>query len=127
MKNLSFIEFHAINSDSTDYKLCHQRLGHVRKSMFIELKNKQKVHGINFVDSIITTDNLWSLFKWKQARLPFKNMNNKNNIEKPFFIVHSDVCSPINYIVNGKNSFVTFVDSYTHYCVTYLFSKNRCV
>ncbi|KMQ82834.1 gag-int-pol protein, partial [Lasius niger] len=57
----------------------------------------------------------------KQARLPFKQLKDKTHIKRPLFVVHSDVCGPINPVtLDDKNYFVIFVDQFTHYCVTYL-------
>ncbi|CAK9816176.1 Copia protein [Anthophora plagiata] len=131
--NLSTIDFQVINGETlnnhqihsvinNDYELWHQRLGHIGKSKFLELKNKQMVDDVNRIETVVPNDSLCeACIKGKQARLSFEKAKNKDHIKRPLFIVHSDVCGPITpSTINGKNYFVLFVDEYTHYCVTYL-------
>jgi len=57
----------------------------------------------------------------KQSRLKFQKCKNKENITRPLFTVHSDVCGPISTIDNTRmNYYVVFIDQYTHYWVTCL-------
>lgn len=57
----------------------------------------------------------------KQARLPFAKAKSKVHINRPLFIIHSDVCGKINpSTIDNKNYFVSFIDEYTHYTVVYL-------
>jgi len=59
--------------------------------------------------------------KGKQTRLRFEMVKNKDHINRPLFVVHSDVCGPITPpTINKKNYYVVFIDKYTHYCETYL-------
>lgn len=51
-------------------------------------------------------------------------MKDKEYIQRPLFVAHSDVCGPITpSTIDEKNYFVNFIDDYTHYTVTYLMSK----
>lgn len=105
-----------------DYELWHQRLGHISKNKFLELKNKQMVNDIAQIDKIMPNDNLCeACISGKQCRLPFNKAKNKSYVERPLFIVNSDISGPITpSTINDKHYFILFVDEYTHYCVTYL-------
>ena len=53
--------------------------------------------------------------------MPFNKNKDKSYIERPLFIVDSDVCGPITPSnIDNKSYFVMFIDEFTHYCVTYL-------
>ena len=115
-------DFQVNNVGNCNYKLWHQRLGHIGKSKFLEMKNKQMVIDFDIIEQVILTDHLCeACINGKQARLPFQKFKNKDYIQRPLFIVHSDVCGPITpSTVDNKNYFVLFVNEFTHYCVTYL-------
>ncbi|CAK9834334.1 Copia protein, partial [Anthophora retusa] len=110
---------HIVNNN---YELWHKRLGHMGRSKFLELKNKQMVDDIEYIDKIVPNDNLCeACINGKQARLPFEKAKEKSHIKRPLFIVHSDVCGPITpSTIDNKNYYVLFVDEFTHYCATYL-------
>ncbi|CAK9800989.1 Copia protein [Anthophora plagiata] len=110
------------NAIINNYELWHKRLGHIGKAKFLELKDKQMVNDIEYIEKVIPTNNLCeACINGKQARLPFEKAKDKIHIKRPLFIVHSDVCGPITpSTINEKNYFVLFVDEFTHYCVTYL-------
>ncbi|CAK9821259.1 Copia protein [Anthophora retusa] len=110
---------HIVNNN---YELWHKRLGHMGRSKFLELKNKQMVDDIEYIDKIVPNDNLCeACINDKQARLPFEKAKEKSHIKRPLFIVHSDVCGPITpSTIDNKNYYVLFVDEFTHYCATYL-------
>lgn len=127
--NLFSIDFQindkkAFSTQKGNYQLWHQRLGHIGKSKFIEMIKKSMVNDINQIENISPNDSLCeACINGKQSRLPFENKKNKNYIQRPLFIVHSDVCGPINpATIDNKNYFVLFLDENTHYCVTYLIS-----
>lgn len=52
--------------------MASKRLGHIGKSKFLQLKSKQMIDDINYIDKIIPNDNLCeacinrSLYKYKQ-------------------------------------------------------------
>ncbi|CAH0564599.1 unnamed protein product [Brassicogethes aeneus] len=117
---------HTFSTVQVNYEIWHQRLGHIGKNKFIELKNKKMIEDEGLIDHITVSDNLCdACIKGKQTRLPFNKHKDKNYVKRPLFIVHSDVCGPITpSTVNEKNYFVLFVDQFTHYCVTYLI-KNK--
>lgn len=107
---------------SSNYDLWHQRLGHIGKSKFLELKNKQMINDVGQIAQVTPNDGLCeACVKGKQARLPFEKAKDKSHIKRPLFIVYSDVSGPVTpSTMNDKNYFVVFVDQFTHYCVTYL-------
>lgn len=111
-----------MSTASSNYKLWHQRLGHIGKFKFLELKNNQMIEDVAQIEQISPDDDLCeACINGKQARLPFAKTKNKNHVKRPLFIVHTDVCGPITpSTIDNKNYFVIFVDDYTHYCVTYL-------
>lgn len=121
----SFINY-SNNASNSEYKLWHQRLGHIGKDKFDKIRNKQLVDDVERVSKIIPDDYLCeACINGKQARLSFNKFKNKDYIERPLFNIHSDVCGPITpSAINNKNYFVLFVDEFTHYCVTYLM-KNK--
>ena len=46
------------NAVGNNYEIWHQRLGHMGKSKFLELKNKRMVDDINLIDNIMPNDKL---------------------------------------------------------------------
>ncbi|CAD7091660.1 unnamed protein product [Hermetia illucens] len=111
----------AFNVTKVNYSLWHQRLGHIGKQKFIELKNKQMIYDLDQICNINPSIDLCeACIKGKQAKLPFNKEKDKSHVKRPSFIIHSDVCGPISpTAINNKNYFVLFVDEYTHYCVSY--------
>lgn len=107
---------------NNNYKLWHERLGHIGKSKFLELKSNRMIEDIAQIDQVMPNDDLCeACINGKQTRLPFARVKTKSHIKRPLFIVHSDVCGPISpSTINNKSYFVIFIDDYTHYCVTYL-------
>ena len=66
------------------------------RSKFLELMNKQMVDDIDLINNIIPNDNIFEACIFgKQARLPFQKSKVKDYIERPLFIIHSDVCGQI--------------------------------
>lgn len=110
------------NTSSSKYKIWHERLGHIGKTKFLELKNNEMVDDVNLIKQIHPNDDICeSCIYGKQSKLPFSKSKDKNFIKRPLFIIHSDVCGPIKpSTYDNKNYFVIFIDSYTHYTVTYL-------
>ncbi len=113
------------NICKNDYKIWHQRLGHISKNKFLLLRNKQMVSDVNLIGSISVYDDLCeACIAGKQARKPFNYFKDKSYVKRPLFIVHSDVCGPITpTAMEGQKYFVTFIDEHTHYCVVYLLTR----
>lgn len=139
LNNLIGIKFvldkHAFNTISSsnrvvnnNYELWHQRLGHIGRTKFMEIKNKSMFSDINRLNNIKPNDIFCeSCIHGKQACLPF-NKSKSKIVKRPLFNVHSDVCGPITpTTLDGKNYFVIFVDEYTHYCATYLIAHKSDV
>lgn len=112
----------ACTSDKTNYKLRHQRLGHMSKNKFIEIKRLELFKDISELSAVVPDDELCeACINGKQSRLPFNHAKDRSHVNRPLFAVSSDVCGPITpTTVDNKNYFVLFIDQYTHYCVTYL-------
>lgn len=115
-----------VASTNVNYKLWHERLGHIHKNNFIKLKemieDDYSLKNVN-PDNELCEPCIFG----KQLRLPFaKSKNKKKSNNRPLFIVHTDVCSQITpSTVNEKNYFVCFIDDYTHYTVTYLVFSSK--
>jgi len=109
---------------NNNYSLWHERLGHSSKGKFLEIKTKNMFDDTDLLNNIKPENELReACVKGKQARLSFNKFKNKDHINRPLFVVHSDVCGPITpSTVDHKNYYVVFIDEYTHYCVTYLLS-----
>ena len=105
-----------------NYKLWHARLGHISQHKFLQLKKVDFLDDSKYLNSIQPTNDICETCIYgKQARLPFAKVKDKSHIKRPLFIVHSDVCGPITPpSIDEKKYFVTFIDEYTHYTVTYL-------
>ena len=104
------------NSIQNDYKIWHQRLGHIGKSRFLKLKNKQVVPDITQIENVTIDESLCeACINGKQKRLPFNKNKYKSYIERPLFIVRSDVCGPITpSTIDNKNYFVMFIDIFNN-------------
>lgn len=56
----------------------------------------------------------------KQTRKPFKKLSDEKKAKRILECVSSDVCGPLNpYSHNGKRYFISFIDQYSHFAVTY--------
>lgn len=113
-----------ITTDRNTYKLWHERLGHIGKSKFLDIKRNQLLENCHLLKSIEPIDEICEACVYgKQAQLPFSKEKDKSNITRPLFVIHSDVCGPITpSTIDDKNYFITFIDGYTHYTVVYLLS-----
>lgn len=84
---------HICSSNKNGYELWHQRLGHVSKIKFLDLKNKNMIDDVQQIDTIIPNDEICeACINGKQTRLPFNHEKDKHHIKRPLFVVHSDVC-----------------------------------
>ena len=111
----------ANSSFENDYKLWHQRLGHICKKKFIELKSKSMLNNIDLIENVKPVNDLCeACIIGKQTRLPYKKEKNKDYISNPLHNIHSDICGPVTpSTVDDKNYFITFIDDFTHYSVMY--------
>lgn len=118
-----------VNIEKDSYELWHQRLGHIGKIKFLELKIKQMFEVIGQIEKVKVNDELCeACINGKQARLSFRKAKDKSHVKRPLFIVHTDVCGLITpSTINDKNYFVLFVGESTHYVVTYLITHKSDV
>lgn len=56
--NVMNSQLRAYNTINNNDQLWHQRLGHIGKTKFLELKNKEMVNDLNLIDKIMPNDNL---------------------------------------------------------------------
>lgn len=125
MFNMPIFEFKAfsINIETNNlFRLWHERLSHISKGKFLEIKKNNLFCDNNILANVNPTNEMCeACLNGKQGRLRFEKRKNKEHITRPLFVIHSDVCGPITPVsIDDKNYYVIFVDQYTHYCVTYL-------
>jgi len=105
---LYIIQFHLVrdqaNTSELTNQLMHRRMGH------------SSVFPVGVCDICL---------KGKQTKLPFcKSIPDERKATRILQRISTDVCgkiSPPTY--NGYNYFVTFIDNFTNFCVTYLLHK----
>lgn len=112
----------SVTVTNNNYKLWHERLGHLSKDKFVEIVRKSLVKDKHLIDKVKMEKFLCEhCIEGKQTRLPLNTHKNMDHVTRPLSIVHSDVCGPINPpTINMQNYVLTFIDQYTHYCVGYL-------
>lgn len=110
------------NKVTNGYELWHARLGHISRGKFEDIKRNSLFEDVDIIKKIKCNDGLCeACVMGKQCKLPFNERKDKSHITRPLFQIHSDVCGPISpSTTNQKKYFVTFIDQFTHYCVTYL-------
>lgn len=111
------------------YKLWHERLGHISKSKFVLMKQNNLIEDNEIIKLIIPTEDLCeACIKGKQVRLPFSKDRDRSHVDRPLYVIHSDVCGPIKPVtIDHKNYFVSFIDEFTHYTVIYLLENKSHV
>lgn len=119
---LNKLNYQINNVTIKHYKLWHARLGHISKSSFEYLRKHSLFDDNTHIQNIKPDNEICETCIFgKQVRLPFAKAKSKSPINKPLFIIHSDICGPITPpTLDDKHYFVTFIDDYTHYTVTYL-------
>uniref|UniRef100_V5GMX9 Copia protein n=1 Tax=Anoplophora glabripennis TaxID=217634 RepID=V5GMX9_ANOGL len=97
------------NADNGNCKLWHERLGHIGKNKFTEIKTKDLFQNTVPLNEINPTDKLCEACVYgKQSCFPFAKSKNKSHVQRPLFIVHSDLCGPITpSTIDNKNYYVT--------------------
>lgn len=104
------------------YNLWHNRLGHMSKDKFNEMKRHNMAQDIEIIRNVHSDNNLCEpCIMGKQCRKPF-NASKERKINRPIFEIHSDVAEIPNSIDN-KKYYVTFIDRFSHYCAVYLMSN----
>lgn len=132
LHNLVFIDLtikkkmcNNVNAKVNTYKLWHERLSHMGKSKFLEIRRNNLLYGSEELETINPTNEICEACIYgKQARLTFSKEKDRSHVTRPLFIIHSDVCGPITpSTIDEKRYFVTFIDEFTHYTVAYLLSQ----
>lgn len=111
-----------VNSRCKDFKLWHQRMGHMSDQKFNHILSKNLVEDPELIEGMVPSSELCEpCITAKQTRLPFNNVKDKSSISRPLQAISSDVCGPITPMTHSKKSyFVTFIDHFTHYTIVYL-------
>lgn len=99
-------------SNCADFRLWHERLGHVSLGKFLEIKKDNLFYETNLLNNVKLNNELCeACVNGKQSRLKFEKRKNKENVQRPLFVIHSDVCGPITPpTIDNKNYYVIFVD-----------------
>lgn len=107
---------------SNNYKLLHERLGHIGKQKFLEIKMHDLYESKELVSIVPPDDYLCEpCIYGKQHRLPFAVAKDRSHVTRPLFCIHSDVCGKIlPNTIDGYSYFISFIDEFTHYAVIYL-------
>lgn len=103
-------------------ELWHERLGHIHGLKFLQLKRNQLHDDSQVLKSVNPIDKLCEACVYaKQARRPFAKERDRSHVNRPLYVIHTDVCGPITLnTFDNKNYFVTFIDEFTHYTTVYL-------
>lgn len=110
---------------TNDYKLWHERFGHLSKEKFLQMKKHELYEGKQLI-SINPPDDYFCepCIFGKQHRLPFAKSKDRSHVTRPLFCVFSDVCGKISpSSIDGYNYFITFTDEFTRYTVIYLLKQ----
>ena len=75
------------NNDTllNSYKIWHERLGHMNKTKFLEIKRNDLVFDSNKLETINPTNEICEACVYgKQARLPFSSARDRSHVTRPF-------------------------------------------
>ena len=73
-------------------------MGHIGKSKFAELQNKQMMSDMSRIEQVVPNDNICeACINGKRARIPLKKATDKTHVKHPLFIIHTE--SIHSYIV----------------------------
>lgn len=108
--------------NNCNFNLWHQRLGHPSNDKFNQIIKYKLFKDTEIISGLKADKTLCEpCIMAKQTRLPTNKIKDKSDIDnRPLLRIHSDVCTVNPTAMFGYNHFVTFIDDYTHYCVTYL-------
>lgn len=80
-KRVNLFNSYMSNKIVNSYELWHRRLGYIGKTKFSQLKNKQMVEDVMFLEKVIPNDNLCeACIKGEQTQLPFEKAKDKHHI-----------------------------------------------
>jgi len=107
-----------VDNKRSKYEVWHERYGHINPNYLRRLLKENLVKGIDLKPNEIPTDaNCETCTISKSTKLPYKT--NHYRAESPLQLVHTDVVQMPCESVNDGKYFVTFLDDFSHYCVTY--------
>ena len=111
-------------SDSTaSPEVWHRRLGHLNYTYINQLMKKEMVDGMSY-DSGTQTKNCETCVLGKMQKKPFPKQS-QHRATKPYEIVHSDVCGPMQVESKGGSRYMlTFTDDFSQYTTAY-FIKSK--
>lgn len=100
----------------------HRRFGHRDHRAVNELKDNHLVTGM-YMSTCKIKYVCECCIQGKMTRLPFPKIASTNR-SQTLQLVHSDLCGPMRTITpGGKKYFLTFIDDFIRYTVTYLLSQ----
>ena len=101
----------------------HQRLSHLNNNSVDQLAKKEMVTGMNCTTSRHAENKCEGCVLGKSHRNPFPKQSN-NRATKPYEIIHSDVCGPMQIESKGGSRYmVTFTDDYSRYTTVYFIKR----
>ena len=116
------VEFAQSTTDQTA-EVWHQRLGHLNNNSVNQLAKKEMVTGMNCTTNHHVGNKCEGCVLGKSHRNPFPKQSN-NRAEKPYKIIHSDVCGPMQVKSKGGSRYmVTFTDDYSRYTTVYFIKR----
>ena len=104
----------------------HFRLGHLNYTYMNQLMKKEMVNGMNYASGTQTQKICEACVLGKMQKKPFPKQS-QHRTTRPYEIVHSDVCGPIQVESKGGSRYMlTFTDDYSRYTTVYFIkSKNE--
>lgn len=106
-------------------ELWHRRFGHLNARSLEKLIFGGMVSGLELTSAKMDKSVVCEpCVAGKQTRKPFPERNEKRS-SRVLELIHSDVCGPVTPVgVGGVNYFVTFIDDWSHFTMTFLM-KNK--
>ena len=102
----------------------HRRLGHHNYTYMNQLMEKEMVDGMNYASGTQTQKECEACVLGKMQKKPFPKQS-QHRAARPYEIVHSDVCGPMQVESKGGGRYVlTFTDDYSRYTTAY-FIKSK--
>ena len=102
----------------------HRRLGHLNYTYMNQLMKKEMVDGMNCASGTPTQKECEACVFGKMQKKPFPKQS-QHRATKPYEIVHSDVCGPMQVESKGGSRYIlTFTDDYSRYTTAY-FIKSK--
>ena len=108
-------------------RMWHCRLGHLNYDYINELVKKEMVKGMDCDSNNQRDRGCEACILGKMKKKPFPTQKEQERrANKPFEIVHSDVCGPMQVNSKGGSRYMlTFIDDYSRYTIVY-FIQSKC-